>query len=621
MKRLPFALIALSLSIPVVACLNNAGDEDVASGENDLSQGARDACNFGFAEVDKAVKNSATDDAAAQLKMTSVVGLTPGQKLLWGDFNGDGNKDFAQVQGAETIQVYKGDGKGAFVKSKTAKKLPNIADRKRSAIAIVASGDFDGDGKTDLVALATSKAKDAPADDDSTQRGDVTILYGADGDNSLEAPKTIPSLADPITDWTYYHEAGDLDGDGKDDLVITTKKGEIVAFGNADRTLKAVPSGFDSTHARSLAFISPKTADKAASLVIATPNEIASITFDATPEHKSTVKKMAYEFPANTSLWTGTDLDQNGANEISILGAQGLSVIPVTAEQKGATTFEGVPGVLVGSADFDGNKSSEILFKVNDDKLFAACGAGERANQIVAAPLKVAYGKNLIVAGQLDLNKDGKADLVTLDISSDASRGTVKVYLASGKEDPAPELQTFAAPGGTSSADAGTDSTVSTGTDSSAEASTTGGDAAVKDASAPKDASTTSDATAPKDASAPKDAGKDSSTTVKKDAGSKPDNAGDDDDDNETGDDDDDDAPGDGEGTGTKNDGPSKRPTTKPSNGATTGSSNVSIIPKPTATDDGCSTAPGSHGLSSSAFGGLFAAMMLLVRRRRNNKA
>ena len=50
MKRLPFALIALSLSIPVVACLNNAGDEDVASGENDLSQGARDACNFGFAE-------------------------------------------------------------------------------------------------------------------------------------------------------------------------------------------------------------------------------------------------------------------------------------------------------------------------------------------------------------------------------------------------------------------------------------------------------------------------------------------------------------------------------------------------------------------------------------------
>ena len=151
---------------------------------------------------------------------------------------------------------------------------------------------------------------------------------------------------------------------------------------------------------------------------------------------------MAYEFPANTSLWTGGPRPER-RERISILGAQGLNVIPVTAEQKGATTFEGVPGVLVGSADFDGNKSRRILFKVNDDKLFAACGAGERANRIVAAPLRSHTARTSSSPGQLDLNKDGKTDLVTLDISSDASRhgeGLPRL----GQEDPAPELRTFA---------------------------------------------------------------------------------------------------------------------------------------------------------------------------------
>lgn len=619
MKRLPFALIALSLSIPVVACLNNAGEEDIASGENDLSQGARDACNFGFTEVDKAIVKAAGDAEASKLVLTSAVGITPGQKLLWGDFDGDGNKDFAQVTGAEQVQVYNGDGKGAFVKAKKAIKLPNIDGRKRTAIAIVASGDFDGDGKSDLAAIATSHAKDAAteADKDASRRGDVTILYGSTGDTSLEAPSTAPSLAEPITDWTYYHAAGDLDGDGKDDLVITTEKGEILAFGEANRTLKEVPSGLSGRSKRSLAFISPKTADKPAELVIATPTAINTITFDA--DRNPSPKKTAYKFPTKTSNWTSTDLDQNGENEIAILGSKGLSVIPVTATQaKSGATFEKVPGELIGSADLDGNKSSELLYKVDDSQLYAACGAGEHANEIVAAPLKVAYSKDVIVAGQVDLNNDGKADLVTLDISDEkATRGTVKVYLSSGPETPAPELSIFSVAGGTSDADAGAGADASATSDE--DATTTDTDASAPDT----DASTSdTDASAPDTDAGPKDAGtaKDAGSKdagAKKDAGaSKPDDA--DDDGSDEGDDD---PPSDDEGTGTKNDKPSKRPTTKPSNGASTGSANVSILPKTQTADDGCSAAPGSHGLSSSAFGGLFAAMMLLGRRRRKNQA
>ena len=52
LKRLPFALLAISFSVPVVACLNAASSEERAAGDaNMLSDADKSACNFGFAET------------------------------------------------------------------------------------------------------------------------------------------------------------------------------------------------------------------------------------------------------------------------------------------------------------------------------------------------------------------------------------------------------------------------------------------------------------------------------------------------------------------------------------------------------------------------------------------
>jgi len=121
------------------------------------------------------------------------------QSVAVADFNGDGNLDIATGnRDDDTVSVLLGDGTGAFA---PASGSP-YSTGSGTGPAAVAAGDFNGDGVPDL---ATA----------NEHTNDVSVLLG-NGDGTFPASPThrysVGSYPDALA-------AGDVDGDGKLDLV------------------------------------------------------------------------------------------------------------------------------------------------------------------------------------------------------------------------------------------------------------------------------------------------------------------------------------------------------------------------------------------------------------------
>lgn len=135
-----------------------------------------------------------------------------------GEFNGDGKTDLVTANsGANTVSVLLGNGDGSF-----AVHVDYDVGTKPVAVAV---GDFNSDGKPDLaVANQTSS--------------NVSILFG-NGDGTFQTAVNTPVLNGVATLAT-----GDLNNDGKADLLIgNTTNGRVTIFlGNGDATFRTVIS-------------------------------------------------------------------------------------------------------------------------------------------------------------------------------------------------------------------------------------------------------------------------------------------------------------------------------------------------------------------------------------------
>ncbi len=131
------------------------------------------------------------------------------------DFNGDGKPDLAVVNfGDWTAWLLLGNGDGTFQAAK------NIYFASGGGFPwYIAEGDFNGDGKADLVI---------------TNYGDnsVSVLLG-NGDGTFQAPKTFPVGTHP-----GLVAVGDFNGDGKPDLAVSNVDSGTVSvlLGNGDGT-------------------------------------------------------------------------------------------------------------------------------------------------------------------------------------------------------------------------------------------------------------------------------------------------------------------------------------------------------------------------------------------------
>jgi hypothetical protein len=137
-----------------------------------------------------------------------------------GDFNGDGKLDVAVAVITGTVRIFLGNGDGSFQAPVVIQAAPAGAD-----IYDITVGDFNGDGKPDLV-LSYSDLNVSPVVTGKS------VLLG-NGDGTFQPFKLSPNIV--LGNMTIV---ADVNGDGKPDLVSACQVGVCIALGNGDGTFQ-----------------------------------------------------------------------------------------------------------------------------------------------------------------------------------------------------------------------------------------------------------------------------------------------------------------------------------------------------------------------------------------------
>jgi hypothetical protein len=269
------------------------------------------------------------------------------EQFVVDDWTGDGIPDVVSAYGSGQLVAYAGQGDGTFG-PQVQVPIPVTAD-------LITKGDFDGDGHTDLLAF------------DRTG-GDPVVLYG-DGHGNVVASTAVPDSGMVSLD----ARAADMDGDGKDDLVLVQQynneslSGQTyikVVRGAGDRTLTALPLMTPNGVVESM-LIADLDGDHKLDLVTVTAPRSPAVD-NATVMRGNGDGTFADGvgstlFGNNVGRAIGADVDGDGVPELVLYGSQ-LAIwnISVTAPMTLRALYP-YGADLAAAADLDGDGTDDIV--------------------------------------------------------------------------------------------------------------------------------------------------------------------------------------------------------------------------------------------------------------------
>jgi hypothetical protein len=341
--------------------------------------------------------------------------------ITLGDFNGDQKLDVVMsvpggnVPGQEV--VFLGNGDGTF----QAGKISTGAAYPASAVV----GDFNGDGKLDLVISNQSLGCNSPCP--------TSILLG-NGDGTFQSPT-------PIFPGTGTLAVGDVNGDGKLDLVFLDESADVeVYLGNGDGT-------FSNTHTYQTQLSGggndgPVLADfnLDGKLDIAAAGTSLLGNGNGTFKGWSAVAGVGPLSISNLSLIAIGDFDKNGTQDL----AAAMSVDSLNPNNLYIFTNDGTGALSlahtylvqqqvqgIATADFNGDGSLDLIAVSQDPihgtwgySVLLGNGDGTFQSPVFYPQTALLDGSTIVVA---DFNNDHK-----LDFAIPAGSGTLAVLLGNG---------------------------------------------------------------------------------------------------------------------------------------------------------------------------------------------
>ncbi len=333
-----------------------------------------------------------------------------------GDFNGDGKPDLVTTSFPMTVLLGKGD--GTFQTAIQAAQGANFA--LPSGIAV---GDFNGDGKLDVVT--------------GDFLGGIDVMLG-DGKGNLSAPVNFSAGSA----FASMVAVGDFNGDHKMDVVALSNLGGTVTvvLGNGDGTFQAGVTYNAVGTQPTFVLVADLNGDGALDLAVTSlTGQIGgagTISIYAGNGDGSFQPPVSYNPTAQVNWALAVaDFNADGLPDMAF-----ASIVNNTPTQVGVMfgnpngTFQSPPGYAIGGiprsavlADFNGDGILDMAVANAGLTSYIAVlmGNGDGTFQ-PAVNYPAAFGASYVAVG--DMNGDGKPDLVV----ANGSAGNVLVFLGNG---------------------------------------------------------------------------------------------------------------------------------------------------------------------------------------------
>lgn len=344
----------------------------------------------------------------------TVVPGGPGSIAL-GDVNHDGKPDLVIASGAG-IAVLFGQGDGRFLAA-PASPIQVLEHPNEMALR-----DFNGDGKLDL----------ALAGHDSYG---VTLMFGDGAGGFALAPHSPVIMKEGQQPHTHGLDAGDLNGDGKLDLVLVNSDDSDVSvvFGDGAGGFTRAPSPFPVGPSPYPGAIGDVNADGHLDI-------IATSTSRRTPEEEAATRALTVllndgrgtfttvRVPLRTILpWFVVVADVNGDGKADLLAthAERRELTVVLGEGNGRfVEASGSPFDLGRSAwrlaalDFNADGKTDVAAAAGDGVCLLLGDGRGRFQPAPGSPFATGKGTWQLAAG--DVNGDGKPDIAATNLESDS---------------------------------------------------------------------------------------------------------------------------------------------------------------------------------------------------------